>query len=89
MSRYRNTKLKTKDNKSYYRNTIYQKIPKSESDIYVVTQYGDRLDLIAYQFYGDVSLWWYIARANDLNTMIIPENIQLRIPGTIEYAKGQ
>lgn len=89
MSRYRNTKLKTKDNKSYYRNTIYQKIPKSESDIYVVTQYGDRLDLIAYQFYGDVSLWWYIARANDLNTMIVPENIQLRIPGTIEYAKGQ
>ena len=89
MSRYRNTKLKTKDNKSYYRNTIYQKIPKSESDIYVITQFGDRLDLLANQFYGDPTLWWYIARANNLNTMVIPENIQLRIPGTIDYTQGQ
>ena len=89
MSRYKNAKLKTKDSKSYYSSTMYPKVPKSESDIYVITQFGDRLDLLANQFYGDVTLWWYIARANDLNTMIVPENIQLRIPGTTEYAKGQ
>tara|TARA_X000001382_G_scaffold109942_2_gene86309 strand:+ start:6939 stop:7208 length:270 start_codon:yes stop_codon:yes gene_type:complete len=89
MSRYGNTKLQVKKNKSYYKTTIFSKIPKSDSDIYVITQFGDRLDLLAHQFYGDVSLWWYIARANDLNTMIVSENIQLRIPGSTQYAKGR
>tara|TARA_B100000902_G_C26475028_1_gene511977 strand:+ start:195 stop:464 length:270 start_codon:yes stop_codon:yes gene_type:complete len=89
MSRYKNSRIKVQNNKSYYKTTIFDKIPKSDSDIYVITQYGDRLDLLAHQFYGDVSLWWYIARANDLNTMIVPENIQLRIPGTTQYAKGK
>ena len=61
----------------------------SWENIYVITQFGDRLDLLANQFYGDPTLWWYIARANNLNTMVIPENIQLRIPGTIDYTQGQ
>lgn len=89
MSRYENTRITTKKNKNYLKTTIFDKIPKSDSDIYVTTQYGDRLDLLAHQFYGDTSLWWYIARANDLNTMIIPANIQLRIPGSTQYAKGK
>jgi len=89
MSRYKNTRIDTKKNKSYYKTTIFDKVPKSESDIYVITQFGDRLDLLAHQFYGDVSLWWYIARANDLNQLIVPENIQLRIPGSTQYAKGR
>ena len=89
MSRYRNTKINRKNEKSYYKTTIFDKVPKSNNDIYVITQYGDRLDLLAYEYYGDVSLWWYIARANDLNTMIVPENIQLRIPGSTTYAKGK
>tara|TARA_Y100000401_G_C8179661_1_gene153348 strand:- start:94 stop:363 length:270 start_codon:yes stop_codon:yes gene_type:complete len=89
MSRYNNTRIERKKQKSYYKTTIYDKIPKTDSDIYVITQYGDRLDLLAHQFYGDVSLWWYIARANDLNSILIPENIQLRIPGTKQYAKGR
>ena len=89
MDRYKNSRIKRKDKKSYYKTIIYQKIPKSESDIYVITQFGDRLDLLANQFYGDPTLWWYIARANNLNTMVIPENIQLRIPGTLDYIQGQ
>ena len=88
MSRYANTKINEKNNKKYLRTTIYDKIPKSDSDIYVTTQYGDRLDLLAYQFYKDSSLWWYIARANNLNSVLVPENIQLRIPGSTQYAKG-
>ncbi len=87
-NRYSNTRIKKENSKSYYKTTEFANIPKTESDFYVITQYGDRLDLLAHQFYGDVTLWWYIARANDLNTMIVPENIQLRIPGTTEYAKG-
>jgi len=89
MSRYGNTKITKKNNKNYLKTTIFDKIPKLDSDIYVTTQYGDRLDLLAHQFYGDSSLWWYIARANDLNTMIVSANIQLRIPGSTQYAKGK
>jgi hypothetical protein len=90
MSRYKNTeKRKTEDGKLVYRSTLFDNVPVSDNDIYIITQYGDRLDLLAHQFYGDVSLWWYIARANDLNSILIPENIQLRIPGTKQYAKGR
>lgn len=32
-------------------------------DPYVVQQ-GDRLDVLAYSYYGDALLWWIIARAN-------------------------
>ena len=88
MSRYRNTRIERKKNKSYYKTTIFDKVPKSDNDIYVITQYGDRLDLLANQFYGDVGLWWYIARANNLNSVLVPENIQLRIPGSTQYAKS-
>ena len=89
MSRYSNTRLKRENEKSYYKSTTFEKIPKTDADIYVITQYGDRLDLLANQFYGDVSLWWYIARANNLNSVLVPENIQLRIPGSTQYAKGR
>ena len=60
MSRYENTKSKTsqilrgkKEVKSYniksYGTTIYSSIPESDSDIYVITQFGDRLDQLAHQ----------------------------------------
>ncbi len=89
MSRYRNTeKRKTEDGKLVYRSTLYENVPVSDNDIYIITQYGDRLDLLAHQFYGDVNLWWYIARANNVFTFNVPENIQLRIPGSTEYAQG-
>ncbi len=89
MDRYRNTeKRKTEDGKIVYRSTLFENIPTSDDDVYVITQYGDRLDLLAYQFYGDVTLWWYIARANNLFSFNVPENIQLRIPGSTQYAQG-
>tara|TARA_Y100000592_G_scaffold59199_1_gene92657 strand:- start:3420 stop:3692 length:273 start_codon:yes stop_codon:yes gene_type:complete len=89
VSRYRNTeKRKTEDGKLVYRSTLYENVPVSDNDIYIITQYGDRLDLLAHQFYGDVNLWWYIARANNVFTFNVPENIQLRIPGSTEYAQG-
>ena len=89
MNRYRNSeKVKKDDNKLVYRSTLYDNIPISDDDIYVITQYGDRLDLIAYQFYGDVTLWWYVARANNLFSMNVPSSIQLRIPGSTKYAQG-
>ena len=71
-----------------YQTTIYKEIPKRDSDIYVITQHGDRLDLLANQFYDDMTLWWYIAKANNLTSMTIPVGTRLRIPATTQYAIG-
>jgi phage tail protein X len=46
----------------------------------MTTKYGDRLDTIAYNTYGDVTLWWVIALANNMTDMLVPAGIQLRIP---------
>ena len=90
MARYENTNSKrNKKNDGFHmRTTIYSSIPERDSDIYVITQMGDRLDTLAHQFYGDVNLWWYIAKANNLTVMTLPTGISLRIPGTTQYAIG-
>ena len=63
----------------------YKNIPETETDIYVITQWGDRLDLLANEYYGNSHLWWYIAKANNLKYNNLPEGIQLRIPGTLDF----
>ena len=50
--------------KRYYRPSRYPEIPLSQSDVYVLTQDGDRLDLLANRFYNNSSLWWIIVGAN-------------------------
>lgn len=62
----------------------YPMIPLSMNDQYVTTIDGDRLDLIANQFYGDVRLWWIITQANP-NTLRrdsynVPAGLEIRIP---------
>ena len=85
MSRYKNTKTVRDDDKILkYESTIYQKVPENNTDIYVITQSGDRLDLLANQFYQDVSLYWIIAISNpnevDFGSLSIKPGTQLRIP---------
>lgn len=84
MSRYNNsTTLKTQQGKPYYRGKQYPNIPLSESDLYVVTTVGDRLDSIAYSYYRDSTLWWIISVANNNITKgsLFPiPGTQLRIP---------
>ena len=91
MSRYKITKVvEDKKNKiSRYGTTIYDNVPKSNEDIYVITQAGDRLDNLAFQFYGDQHLWWFIARTNHLKTMNVLPGTRLRIPPSTENAKGR
>ena len=71
-------------NTPYYRPTFYPEIELNESDIYVITTFGDRLDLLAFQFYNDTSLYWIIAAANpnvvDFGSLFITEGSQIRIP---------
>ena len=99
MSRYSKTKTKTFDitsqyddragNVSAYNTTLYKVVPETNSDIYVITQEGDRLDLLADNFYGDSSLWWFIASVNNISTMNVEAGLSLRIPSAIEDAKGR
>jgi hypothetical protein len=54
MDRYKNTK--TIKNKNYYKITNYPSINKSDNDIYIEIKQGDRLDMLAYKYYQDVTL---------------------------------
>jgi len=82
-SRYRNNEVKKlADGRNVYKSRIYPKVPKTDQDTYIVTQGGDRLDTLAYQFFGDASLWWIIASANNIHDAPfgLPDGTQLRIP---------
>jgi len=82
-NRYENNEIqKLKDGREVYRTRIYPDIPLSDSDMYIVTQTGDRLDTLAYQYYDDSSLWWIIATANNLHDapFAFEDGTILRIP---------
>ena len=66
--RYRNTKVKVdKDGNRVFGLTFYPKIPIKDSDKFVAVSRGQRLDMLADQYYGDTSLWWIISKANNLS----------------------
>tara|TARA_R110001592_G_scaffold87117_5_gene257277 strand:- start:2137 stop:2433 length:297 start_codon:yes stop_codon:yes gene_type:complete len=83
MERYNKIEIeKTTLGKRYYKTVRYPEIPKSISDIYIVGQAGDRIDLLAQKYYNDITLWWIIARANNIGKgdLVVPLGKQLRIP---------
>jgi nucleoid-associated protein YgaU len=83
MSRYQsNQELRYPGKPRQFKSNIYPPIPRSVKDIYLVSNSGDRLDLLSHKYYGDQTLWWIIAVANDLGKhgMIVPPGRQLRIP---------
>ncbi len=83
MSRYENNPIKkTFDGKEVYRTRIYPNIPLKDTDVYVMTETGDRLDTLAFQYYEDSSLWWIIAAANNIHDapMGLQDGTILRIP---------
>ena len=95
-SRYRGVKSKRKELTSNYKKvlspehnetTYYEKVPKENSDMYFIAQEGDRLDNLAFRFYGDASLWWFLARVNNLSSMNIAAGTQFRVPTNTKYAK--
>ncbi len=57
------------------------KLREDVSDLFHVVSDSDRIDLIAYRYYGDVRLWWIIAELNNiLNPLEILPGTILRIP---------
>ena len=85
--RYNNSEIKyTLSGKPYYRRKNYPQIPFSDSDVYVITTVGDRLDTIAYSYYNNAELWWVISVANNNVTKgsLFPvPGTQLRVPTDI------
>ena len=82
-NRYVDIQIKNNESgKRVTRSVLYPPIPRQVDDIYVLTTPGDRIDLLAYKYYSNVSYWWIIAEANAIGkgSMTIPVGLQLRIP---------
>jgi hypothetical protein len=83
MKRFNNNNVKVlKNGKRVYRSKIY---PINDNTIeyeYIVTEEGDRLDNIAFDYYGNSSLWWVIAVANNLHDSSLGMNggVVLKLP---------
>jgi len=80
-------KRRTNNGTEFYKTVKYPEVTISDNDIYVITQVGDRYDLLANQYYGDSSLWWAVSSANygsQQNSYYPPVGVQLRIPANIQ-----
>mgnify|MGYP001420158310 CR=1 FL=1 len=92
MSRYKNVNTRMIDGKSskrYYTTTLYRTVIERDTDMYFIAQQGDRCDNLAQKFYGDPTLWWFIARANNMVTMNVEVGKTIRIPANTSKAKGK
>lgn len=65
---------------------IYPDFSNTE-DHFLISNEGDRLDLLAVEYYGDETFWFVIARANGLGkgSMAVPPGRVIRIPYYSEY----
>jgi len=88
MGRYSNIKkITTPSGKQIYRTTKYPEIKRSDDDLYVITQTGDRYDVLANQYYKDPTLWWVISTANygtNQSSYYPPNGFQIRIPANVD-----
>ena len=89
--RYNNVPiLKDDKGKRYYKNIKYPRIYPEDIDIYIITAYGDSLDAICYDYYGNVEDYWIIAIANGLpgDSRFVEPGTQLRIPYNVTKIKS-
>ena len=86
MKRYSNTGIKRdKSGVRVYNTTFYPSIPIDDSDQFIYTNFGDRVDALANEYYGDVTLWWIISKANGIKGQAgLKPGQLLRIPGQVE-----
>tara|TARA_B100000287_G_C20352123_1_gene670253 strand:+ start:403 stop:705 length:303 start_codon:yes stop_codon:yes gene_type:complete len=87
MNRYKfSEQKKTKVGKRYFGSIMYPEIKIRNNDIYIYAKSEDRIDTLAYKYYGDVSLWWIIAKANEIGkgTFRLEPGKQIRIPRAID-----
>jgi phage tail protein X len=77
----------------FLRTTSYPVVPRNPNDIFIITEFGDRLDSLAFKFYKDSSLYWVIYSANPntirADQLYLPAGVQLRIPFNVENVKAR
>ena len=85
--RYQYTTQRTSDitGKRYLSTTLYPDIAEREDDLFIKVSPTDRLDILAYRYYKDISLWWVIVKANLLSgdSYFIEPGSTIRIPTNI------
>jgi hypothetical protein len=88
MGRYSKIPLrKNLSGETFYSTVKYPEVAITDNDLYVITEAGDRYDLLAQQYYGDSTLWWAISSANygsKQDSYYPPQGVQLRIPSNIQ-----
>ena len=89
MARYENylftqpSSLDTENKRRYYDTLLDPTIERQADDIYVICSIGERLDLLAYKYYSDSTLWWIIAAANPelrKDSLYLGAGVQVRVP---------
>lgn len=89
MERYNNfifsreSNIDTENNRRYYSSLIDPTVERQQDDIYVICTFGDRLDLLAFKYYLDATLWWIISAANPelrKDSLYLEPGTQVRIP---------
>lgn len=87
MSRYNNIKtIKPVNSKLNVLKTVYYPDIQESADDIIIESTNKRLDYIAYEQYGDSTLWWVIAKANGIldGSFVVPSHkVTLRIPSGI------
>jgi hypothetical protein len=86
MKRYANIPVVSRyDGKRVYLTTSYPRIPRSSTDVFIISNETDYLDTLAYKYYGDPTLWWIIALVNNIGKgrMSVEPGLTLRIPTNI------
>ena len=89
-NRYNNSLIqKDVNGKRKFSTTIIPVPNISIDDAFIQTNAIERLDLLAYKFYGNSALWYVIAAANGLGkgSLIVPVNSTLRIPSITNIQK--
>lgn len=86
LNRYKDNGTKKYSKRTLFRSILYPMIPNRISDIYILPNETDRLDLLAYKYYGDVRYWWIIAQANHLGkgSLSVKPGVRLRIPKDLQ-----
>lgn len=83
MKRYTSIPVTTRwDGKRVYLSTLYPPIPPQDTDLQIITNETDYLDTLAYKYYGDTTLFWIIAVANNLGKgrLSVQPGLTIRIP---------
>lgn len=86
-SRYTSTETdKNENGDRVYNTTLYPDLNQNlEDDIFITTETGERLDILANRYYNDSSLWWVIAQANNIGkgSLYVEAGTRLRIPTNV------